>query len=110
MSDHLPIAEVPESTWLRALAHALDPDAEASEDGLVPEDEPVGGVPDELADDADGDDGDDGDGDGAAEDDADDPFADGSLWDDQDDWSPSDAGHDAGDGSAAHDPSDDGIG
>jgi len=109
MSDHLPIAEVPESTWLRALAHALDPDAEASEDGLVPEDEPVGDLLDELADADDGD----GDDDGADDDSTDpgdDPFADGSLWDDQDDWSSNDAGHDAGDGSAAHDPSDDGIG
>ena len=34
MSDHLPIAPVPESTWLRALAHALDPEAETSEESL----------------------------------------------------------------------------
>ena len=39
MSDELPIAQVPESTWLRVLAHALDPDAEAGGESLVPQDD-----------------------------------------------------------------------
>lgn len=39
MSDELPIIQVPESTWLRVLAHALDPEAEGSDTSLVPQDD-----------------------------------------------------------------------
>ncbi|GAA1739742.1 hypothetical protein [Aeromicrobium alkaliterrae] len=105
MSDQLPLAEVPESTWLRALAHALDPDAEPGDDALAPDDDPVSGAVD---DDQPGDDGDDDDDpddaslgagadDGADDDGADDDGAafagaddDGPhVWD-TDDWSPAD--------------------
>ncbi|MCK5892169.1 hypothetical protein [Aeromicrobium sp.] len=89
MSDHLPIAPVPESTWLRALAHALDPEAETSEESLVPDDDPVGDAADAI--DA-GDDLDDDDDADQSDDDAPvvldhdhDPGADG--WDDAP-WSP----------------------
>ncbi|MFT4188701.1 MAG: hypothetical protein QM621_08980 [Aeromicrobium sp.] len=38
MSDPMPVAAVPESVWLRAMAQALDPDAEPADEALVPED------------------------------------------------------------------------
>ena len=107
MSDHLPIVEVPESTWLRALAHALDPEADSPDESLAPDDDPVAGSSDELdvADDSDdSDDGDAGDADTSLV--ADD--ADPAVWDADDSWSPSE---DAA-GSDAHDSPhhDDGIG
>ncbi|MEG9227050.1 hypothetical protein [Aeromicrobium sp. Sec7.5] len=103
MSDHLPIVEVPESTWLRALAHALDPDAESSDESLVPEDEPVAAAADEL----DSDDGADDD-DDASDDDASltPGDSDPDVWDSGDSWSPSDDVDDA----PAHLHHDDGVG
>ena len=55
MSDELPIAQVPESTWLRVLAHALDPDTEAGDESLVPSDDgdPLADASGPLADDVD---------------------------------------------------------
>lgn len=103
MSDHLPIVEVPESTWLRALAHALDPEAETSDESLAPDDDPVAASTDEL----DADDGGDDDADDAADDDEvtlDD--SDVNVWDTGDTWSPAD---DVDEGSD-HLHHDDGIG
>lgn len=110
MSDHLPIVEVPESTWLRALAHALDPEADSPDESLAPDDDPVAGssealdVGDDSDDDGTDDAADDADGDTSLV--ADD--ADPAVWDTDDSWSPSEdaAGSDAHD-SPLHD---DGIG
>ncbi len=46
MSESLPVVEVPESVWLRALAHALDADTEAEPetDDLVPADDEAAGA------------------------------------------------------------------
>ena len=107
MSDHLPIVEVPESTWLRALAHALDPGAEVPDESLVPDDDPVAASSDELDigdDDADDEGADDADDDAsAALDDTD-----VNVWDTDDTWSP---GHEDAD-TGTHDDlhHDDGIG
>ena len=95
MSDSFPVVEVPESTGLRALAHALDPDAEVSGDDLVPTDDAAAStdVPIETAE---------------ADDEAldleaadeltfDDPFDDGEqLWSDPIDDPGSQSGHDDG--------------
>lgn len=110
MSDHLPIVEVPESTWLRALAHALDPEADSPDESLAPDDDPVAGSSDELdvgdgSDDFDDShDGDAGDGDTSLGADDVEP----AVWDTDDSWSPSGdvAGGDPHDG-PLHD---DGIG
>ncbi len=104
MADHLPIVEVPESTWLRALAHALDPEAETPDESLAPDDDPVAASSDELdADDGANDDDEDVDGDDTSItlDDSD-----LNLWDSGDTWSPADDGADAPD----HGHHDDGIG
>lgn len=114
MSDHLPIVEVPESTWLRALAHALDPEADSPDDSLAPDDDPVPGSSDEL--DV-GDDSDDDHDDDRDDDDVDDDVdgaspvaddADAALWDTDDSWSPADDADDPGAHHDLHD--DDGIG
>ncbi len=104
MSDHLPIVEVPESTWLRALAHALDPEAETPDESLAPDDDPVAASSDELVDTDDSDDDDDDD----SADDASVPVDDTDLhvWDSGDTWSPD---HDVAD-APDHLHHDDGIG
>lgn len=99
MSDHLPIVEVPESTWLRALAHALDPETDTPAESLAPDDDPVAASTDEL------------DADDGADDDDDDASttlddSDLDVWDSGDTWSPADDVDDAPD----HLHHDDGIG
>ncbi len=100
MADHLPIVEVPESTWLRALAHALDPEAETPDESLAPDDDPVAASSDELDIGDDGDDGDDDDASVVVDD------SDADVWDSGDTWSPADDLSDAPD----HLHHDDGIG
>ena len=111
MSEQLPVVEVPESTWLRALAHALDPEAEPAGDDLLADDDDLPVAADASTadtDDDDDDDSDDGRDDGGESAGADDNVDDGSFNEDGQLWSdPIDA--DAADGHD-HGWHDDGIG